>query len=69
MRTRVRVRAHARAYPATGAPPYRAAAGRRWLAFAMGRHGRLGAGSPVRRLDDLLVALVLASPARPFPGA
>ncbi len=46
-----------------------AAAGRRSLAFAMGRHGRLGAGSPVRRLDDLLISLILASPTRPFPGA
>ena len=47
--------------PLIGAPPDRAGGGRRALAFAMGLHGRLGAGSPVRRLDDMLVALVLAS--------
>ena len=45
-----------------------AAARRMAVALAMGRHRRLGSASPIRLLDDLLLALILHSPARPFPG-
>ena len=63
---RAYVRVCARAYLCVPSPsPSRPS--RMTLALAMGRHRRLGAASPVRHLDDLVLSIVLASPARPFP--